>query len=210
MEVSFELDAESRADLGKGATRRLRKSGKIPAIIYGGSDAPKTIYLDHNDVEHKLEHEAFYSHTLTMNVDGKTSQVLLRDIQRHPFKSLIMHMDFLRVTQDQKIHTQVPLHFIGESESPAARAGSKFSHLMNEVEINCQVKNLPEFIELDLSSAEPEQIYHLSDLKLPEGVELRHFDDEHDHAVVAAEKPKGKSAADDAETNVSEEESSEN
>ena len=197
MEMSFEVAAEARTDVGTSATRRLRKTGKIPATIYGGNDNPQSITLDHNAMFHALENEAFYSHTLVIALDNKKTQVLLRDIQRHPFKQEIMHVDFLRVNDNQVIHTHVPLHFIGEEQSPAAKMGSKFSHLMVEIEVTCMVKNLPEFVEIDLSKAEVEQIFHLSDLILPEGVSLRSFDEEHNHTVVIAEKPKSATVEED-------------
>lgn len=198
MEMSFEVAAEARTDLGTSATRRLRKTGKFPAVIYGGSQDALPITLDHNTMIHALENEAFYSHSLIVSLDNEETQVLLRDIQRHPFRQEIMHMDFLRVDDNQTIHTNVPLHFVGEDQSPAAKVGSKFSHLMVEIEINCMVKNLPEFVEVDLSGAEAEQIFHLSDLVLPEGVTLRSFDEDHNHAVVIAEKPKAAQEDDDA------------
>lgn len=195
----FTLDAEVRTDLGKGASRRLRHSNKVPAILYGADQAPVSLTLAHNKVFRAQEEEAFYSHVLTLNVDGKPVQCLIKDMQRHPFKAMIMHMDFLRVDATHVIHTNVPVHFTNEEK--VVKAGGVIAHHINEINITCLPNNLPEFIEVDLSALEVGQTLHLSDVKLPTGVtsvELVKGAD-HDHAVVTANTPKGASAA-DAET----------
>lgn len=166
----FTLDAEVRTDLGKGASRRLRHAGKVPAIIYGGSEEPQSITLPHNKVFQAQEFEAFYSHVLTLNVDGKPVEALLKDVQRHPFKPIIMHCDFQRVIAGQKVHTQVPLHFINEANNSAIKGGGVAEHQATEIEVTCLPTALPEFIEVDVENVELGQTLHLSDITLPEGV----------------------------------------
>jgi large subunit ribosomal protein L25 len=172
MSDQFELSAELREDLGKGASRRLRRNGKVPAIIYGGSSAPANLTLAHNEVQHALENEAFYSHILTVKVDGKPERAVLKDVQRHPAKALIMHLDFQRVDEKAKLHMNVPVHFINEDQAPGVKEGGLVTHNITEVEITCLPKDLPEFLEADLSGLDVDGILHLSDLKVPEGVEL--------------------------------------
>ena len=164
----FELEAESRSDKGKGASRRLRRDGMVPAVIYGGSEEPQSIKLVHSEILKRLEHEAFYSHILTVNVDGKSSKTILRDMQRHPAKPVIMHMDFMRVDENKPIRVHVPLHFIGADVAPGAKAGGLISHDMVEVALEVLPKHLPEYIEVDISAMDIGDSLHLSDLKLPE------------------------------------------
>lgn len=173
MSIDFTLDAESRSDLGKGASRRLRRTGRVPAIIYGAGVEAESISLEHHKVMHDLENEAFYSHVLTLNVSGKQQNVILRDIQRHPAKPIIMHMDFLRVSDDQEISIHVPLHFIGEDVCHGVKMeGGQISHQMIEVEVTCLPKHIPEFIEVDVSELHIGDSIHLSDIKVPEGIAL--------------------------------------
>ncbi len=173
MSIDFTLDAESRSDLGKGASRRLRRTGRVPAIIYGAGVEAESISLEHNKVMHDLENEAFYSHVLTLNVSGKQQNVILRDIQRHPAKPIIMHMDFLRVSDDQEISIHVPLHFIGEDVCHGVKMeGGQISHQMIEVEVTCLPKHIPEFIEVDVTELRIGDSIHLSDIKVPEGISL--------------------------------------
>jgi large subunit ribosomal protein L25 len=203
----FNLDAKIRTDLGKGASRRLRHADLVPAIVYGGEEAPLSITLEHNKVIQAQEFEAFYSHVLTLNVDGKSVEVLLKDVQRHPYKPKIMHMDFQRVIAGQDVHTSVPLHFVNEASSAAVKGGGVAEHHVTEVEITCLPKDLPEFIEVDMANIELGQTLHLSDLTLPAGVssvELAKGDDAHDLAVVTVKPPKG-GAADEAEEDAAEE-----
>ena len=168
----FELEAESRSDMGKGASRRLRRDGKVPAVIYGGGEDPQSITLVHSEMLKRLDHEAFYSHILTVNVDGKPGNAVLRDMQRHPAKPIVMHMDFQRVDENKPIRVHVPLHFIGEDVAPGAKAGGLITHELIEVALDVLPRNLPEFIEVDVSALEVGESLHLSDLPLPEGGSL--------------------------------------
>ncbi len=168
----FELEAESRSDMGKGASRRLRRDGKVPAVIYGGGGDPQSITLVHSEILKRLDHEAFYSHILTVSVDGKPGNAVLRDMQRHPAKPVIMHMDFQRVDESKPIRVHVPLHFIGEDVAPGAKAGGLITHELIEVALDVLPRHLPEFIDVDVSGLEVGESLHLSDLPLPEGGSL--------------------------------------
>ncbi len=173
MSVEFELSAESRDGQGKGASRRLRRQGRLPAVIYGGGAEPQSISLEHREVAHQLKHEGFYSHILTVKLDGTDQQVVLRDLQRHPYKPQIMHMDLQRVTADEELTVRVPLHFVNESTAVGVKEqGGVVSHLMIDVEIACLPRHLPEFIEVDLAQLGMGESIHLSELKLPEGVSI--------------------------------------
>ena len=164
--VAFE-----RPKQGSGASRRLRNAGKTPGIIYGGEDAPQLIELDHNALWHALKKEAFHASVLEMEVAGKTSKVLVRDVQYHPYKQLVLHIDFQRVSSKQKVHIKVPLHFKGEELSDAVKLEHCLvSHILNEIEVSCLPANLPEFIEVDLSTVTKGQTIHLSNITLPKGV----------------------------------------
>ena len=164
--------ATTRNAQGTGASRRLRRAGKVPGIVYGSGDAPVNIELDHNNLFHALRKEAFHSSILDLEVDGKgSSNVLLRDVQMHPFKQQVLHIDFQRVAANQKIHVRVPLHFINAEVSPAVKLSSNVvSHVMNDIEVVCLPVDLPEFIEIDLSNLEANGTIHVSDMKLPSGV----------------------------------------
>lgn len=172
MAISFELNAESRTDTGKGASRRLRRTGKIPAIMYGGNKDPESLTLNHNEVIRNLENEAFYSHILTVNVGGSKTRAVLRDLQRHPSKPFVQHMDLQRVSEAEKLRMNVPLHFIGEEDAPGVKAGGMVSHEIIEVEIECLPRDLPEYVEVDVSGLDIGDSLHLSDLKMPEGAVL--------------------------------------
>lgn len=193
MSVNFDVIAQPRATAGKGASRRLRRSGQVPAVVYGGHAEPTSIEILHNTVWLASAHEWFYSSILDLNVDGQVQQVILRDMQRHPVKPLIMHMDFLRVSADELIRVRVPLHFLNQETSPAGKAGGVvITHEVNEVEVSCLPGNLPEFIEVDLVALKAGDTLHLSDIKLPAGVtvpELK-LGKEHDVAVVIARQSK--------------------
>ncbi len=184
--VAFERQLQ-----GTGASRRLRRAGKVPGIIYGGSAAPQMIELDHNALFHALKKEQFHSSVLEMEVAGKTSQVLLRDYQMHPYKPLVLHIDFQRVDAAHKISMKVPLHFVGAENSPAVKLSHGLvNHVMNEVEVSCLPKDLPEFIEVDLSGLTLHSSVHVNDLKLPKGVTvLTHGVD--NPAVVTVSPPAG-------------------
>ena len=193
MATIHEIPAETRKDEGKGASRRLRTTGKVPAIVYGSTDAPASIQLEHNTVWLASQHEWFYSAILDLKLDGKTQKVLLRDMQRHPFKAQLLHLDFQRVDENKAIRIRVPLHFLNQETSPAGKmAGVLISHAMNDVEISCLPKDLPEHIEVDLSELKVGDIIHLSALKLPKGVEIPELrlGKEHDSAVVTAQEMK--------------------
>ncbi|MGD8619941.1 MAG: 50S ribosomal protein L25/general stress protein Ctc [Gammaproteobacteria bacterium] len=181
MAISFELNAESRTDTGKGASRRLRQAGKVPAIIYGGNKDPEALTLSHNELLRNLEHEAFYSHVLTIKTGGGMTSAILRDLQRHPSKPLILHVDLQRVSAGEKLKTQVPLHIIGEDTSIGVKAGGLVSHEQTEVEVECLPKDLPEFIDVDISGLAVGETLHLSDLQVPEGVTLLELERGEDH-----------------------------
>jgi len=202
MSNEFTLNASVRQDTGKGASRRLRRLATlVPGIIYGGSKQPQNIAVTQKDLAKALENEAFYSHIITLNVDGSQEQVILRDLQRHPAKPVLLHVDFQRVTANQKLHTKVPLHFINEDTCIGVKQqGGVIGHSLTELDIQCLPADLPEFIEVDMIDVSIEQIVHISDLKLPKGVEsvalLQGTD--HDLPVAAVHKPRGASS-DDAE-----------
>ncbi len=205
MSLDFTFDAEPRSDLGKGASRRLRKSGKIPAVIYGGGEDPVSVTLDHDSFMHNLEQEAFYSHILTVNVGKKKQKTILRDLQRHPYRPTVLHVDLLRVREDTAINVHVPLHFINEDICHGVKMeGGVISHNFVELEIICLPKDLPEFIEVDVADLKLNETIHLSEVKVPEGVtivELAHGEG-HDHVVVSVHV---KRAVEEEEPVVSEE-----
>ena len=201
MAKTHEIKVERRTDEGKGASRRLRHAAKIPAIVYGGELKPVSIQIDHEAIWLASQHEWFYSSILDLSLGGDIQKVLLRDMQRHPFKQQIMHLDFQRVNENEALRTAVPLHFIGEETSPAGKSSEVVvTHEQNEVVVECLPKDLPEFIEVDLSTLEVGQIVHLSDLKLPNGVSIPELKlgKEHDIAVVSAKHGKEEAEADAA------------
>lgn len=171
--MQIEIDANNRAMQGKGASRRLRRAGKVPGIVYGGEGQAQSIELDHNNLFHKLKLEAFHASILSLNLDGKKEQVLLRDVQMHPFKQQVLHVDFQRVDKNKKIHMKVPIHFINADIAPGVKlSGGLISHVLTEIDISCLPKDLPEFITADLSEMTAGSTLHLKDLKLPKGVEI--------------------------------------
>ncbi|HDZ39554.1 MAG TPA: 50S ribosomal protein L25/general stress protein Ctc [Marinobacter sp.] len=195
MSQDFVIEAFPRDDKGRGASRRLRREErKIPAIIYGAGKEATPISIWHNELKKALENEAFFSHILTIDLNGKKESVIMKDLQRHPYKLLLTHADFQRVEKDQEIFVHVPLHLVNEDSAPAIKTfGGVAFRLMTEVEVACLPRNLPEYIEIDMIDVEMDQIVHMSDLKLPKGVRipaLQH-DGEHDQAVVSVSKPKG-------------------
>ena len=190
----FVLEASPREDVGKGASRRLRRvSGTIPAIIYGADKEPTPITLQHKDILHAVENEAFFSHIITLKLGGQQESVVIKDLHRHPAKPYILHADFLRVSADHAITVKVPLHFINEDKAAGVKqGGGVINHLMNEMDVSCLPKDLPEFIEVDVLNLEIGDSLHISDLKLPEGVQsvdLQHGE-ESDLAVVTIFKPR--------------------
>lgn len=187
------ISATGREAAGKGASRRLRRAASIPAVLYGGNAAPQSIQLEHEKTWLASQNEWFYSSILDMELDGKVQKVLLRDMQRHPYKQIIMHLDFQRVDENQALRVKVPLHFLNQEKSPAGKtAGVLILHELNEIEVSCLPKNLPEFIEIDLSALAIGDIVHLSEIKLPTGVEIPEvkLGKEHDVAVVIAKHGK--------------------
>jgi large subunit ribosomal protein L25 len=186
---THEIKAQSRKDEGKGASRRLRHAGFVPAVVYGAGQDPQSIQIEHNTILLAAKHEWFFSSVLDLNVDGKTQKVLVRDWQKHPFKQLMMHMDFLRINENAAVRVNVPLHFLNQESSPAGKmSGVVVSHNLTEVEVSCLPKDLPEFIEVDLGALNPGDIVHLSELKLPANVDIPalHLGEAHDIAVVTA------------------------
>ncbi len=186
---THEIKAQSRKDEGKGASRRLRHANFVPAVVYGAGQPPESIQIVHNTILLAAKHEWFFSSVLDLNVDGKVQKVLVRDWQKHPYKQLMMHMDFLRVNENEAVRVSVPLHFLNQEQSPADKtSGVVVSHNLTEVEISCLPKDLPEFIEVDLVALKPGDIVHLSELKLPANVEIvaLHLGENHDIAVVTA------------------------
>ncbi|MHB2249786.1 50S ribosomal protein L25/general stress protein Ctc [Pseudomonas fitomaticsae] len=175
----FTLNAEARSDLGKGASRRLRRlAALVPAVVYGGDKAPESISMLAKEVAKLLENEAAYSHVIELNVGGTKQNVIIKALQRHPAKGHVMHADFVRVVAGKKLTAIVPVHFI--NEAAPVKKGGEISHVVAEIEVSCEAKDLPEFIEVDLANAEIGTIVHLSDLKAPKGVEfvaLAHGDD---------------------------------
>src|SRR5690242_3639060 len=193
MAISFNLNAELRTDQGKGASRRLRRLGRVPGILYGAGEGAVQLSFNHNEVQNSLAHEAFYSHILKIKVGNEEHQAIIKDLQRHPAKPVIMHLDFLRVKDHIEIRVHVPLHFKNEKEAVGVKQqGGVVSHNMIEVEIACLPRFLPEFIEVDVLNLELNHALHLSDLKLPEGVRIVQlaYGEEHDLPVVSVHHPR--------------------
>jgi len=193
MAKTHAINVEKRNDEGKGASRRLRRAGFVPAIVYGGEVKPVSIQLQHKDVWMASQNEWFYSSILDLSLGGDVQKVLLRDMQRHPFKQLVLHLDFQRVNENEAIRVRVPLHFLNQEKSPAGKtSGVVITHEMNDVEISCLPKDLPEYLEVDLGEIGVGDIVHLSEIKLPAGVEIPElrFGKEHDHAVAVAKEIK--------------------
>ncbi|NIV18710.1 MAG: 50S ribosomal protein L25/general stress protein Ctc [Woeseiaceae bacterium] len=173
MAKDFDLVADIREDAGKGSSRRLRREGKVPAIIYGAGRPPRALVFDHNRVIQQLENEKFYSSVLNIKVGDKSQAAILKDVQRHPSRRVVMHMDFQRIVEDQVIRMNVPIHFVGGDDCPGVRAGGgKVSQLRSDVEIICLPKDLPEYLELDISGLELDAYMYMSDVPVPEGVEI--------------------------------------
>ena len=187
----FEVRAQARDELGKGAMRRLRRTGGVPGIIYGGEVPVQTITLRDNELRKQTATEAFFSHILTISLDGKKTQAVVKAMQRHPATYEITHVDFMRINAAEKLTMRVPLHFINEELAPGRKAGGVFSHLLNDLEINCLPGDLPEYIEVDLGALEIGDNVHLSHLVLPANVVMAHeiVDADHDHTVAMLQTP---------------------
>ena len=193
MSATFTLAAELRTDTGKGASRRLRYANRVPAIIYGSDKEPAMLTLKHDDIYHACEDEAFFSHILTIDYEGQSEQVIIKDMQRHPAKIQIMHADFQRIDADHALHVNVPIHFINEEMSVGVKAGGIISHEMTELEVSCLPKDLPEYIEVDMAALDMGDSIHISAIVLPEGVSsvILMQGDDHDQAIAAVHMPRG-------------------
>jgi len=191
MKESFELNAVVRTDMGKGASRRLRRTAVVPAIVYGGTNEPQTISIEQKELIRHLDNEAFYSHVLTMNLDGKPESVVLRDLQRHPYKAVILHADFMRIDNKTVLNMNVPLHFINEETAVGVKQeGGLVARLATDVEVSCLAKDLPEYIEVDLTELHLGESIHLSEVKVPNGVDLVALSHGNDLAIVSISKPR--------------------
>lgn len=202
----FELNCTVRTDLGKGASRRLRRlNNQIPAVLYGGGEDPVSLSIIHDDIFHATENEAFFSHIITLNIGKDKQQAVIKDLQRHPAKPFIMHADFQRVRADVEITVNVPLHFINDEKCVGVKQeGGNLLRNMNELEISCLPKDLPEYIEVDVIDLDIGDSLHISDIKLPAGVtsvELSHGE-EHDLPVVAVQAPRSEAEVEEAEGEV--------
>jgi len=191
MKQNFTVIAETRADEGKGASRRLRREGKVPAVLYGGKDKAQSIAVSHNEMWKSLKVEAFYSHILTLTLDGQSQQVVLKALQRHPVDETLIHIDFQRILADQVLRRAVPLHFKGADVAPGVKIGGGIvEHHLNQVDVECLPKDLPEYLEIDLSGLELNDVVHLSQIKLPEGVSLAELKHGNDQSVVVIHLPR--------------------
>lgn len=201
MSDHFNLSALARTEEGKGASRRLRKQNLVPAVIYGGKEEPTSISLRMNELVKALEFEAFFSHILTLDVNGKEEQVVIKDLQRHPAKNFPMHADFMRIVKGQAITVSVPLHYVGTKACPGIKAGGVLDTIAVDVEISTLPSKLPEYLEVDVSKLEKGEALHLSDIQPPEGVSivaLSHGED-HDQAICIIQIPRGPKSDVDAE-----------
>ena len=204
MSNDFTLSAEVRSDYGKGASRRLRKTNKFPGIIYGGGGNPTPITLDHNEIINNLQNEAFFSQILTVKIDGSDEKAIIKDIQRHPYKQRILHMDFMRVRMDEAISVRVPLHYLNEETCHGVKTeGGAINKIENDVGVSCLPGDLPEYIEVDLIDLKLGESLHLSDVKLPEGVTSTDYvegDEDHDRAIVSVFLPRAAAEEDEGTT----------
>ena len=194
MSDEFLLHAQARTDAGKGASRRLRRlQDLVPAIVYGGEKPPQPISISHKDFARALQNEAFYSHIVSLDIDGAAEDVIIKDLQRHPARPRIMHADFFRIEKNKKIVVNVPLHFINEDKCVGVKLhGGVISHNETEIEISCLPADLPEYVEVDMAAVDIGDNIHLSDLRLPAGTEsvaLSHGE-EHDLFVASVAVPK--------------------
>ena len=205
MSEAIILNAVMRKDVGKGASRRLRHEDKVPAIIYGGEAEPVQVTLEGRAVRRALDAESFYSQIITLEIEGAAQQVILKDVQRHPAKEFAMHMDFLRVDATHAVTTHVPLHFLNEDTCVGVKAGGAINHARVEVEVKCLPADLPEFIEVDMAEVELGAHLHLSDLNLPEGVQLVALLQSEGHDLDVASVQKTRGAAEESEEEASEE-----
>jgi len=189
--VRFELEAQGREGSGRAQSRRLRRQGRVPAIIYGADRAPTAITLDHDDLMHKMERRAFYTSILTLKVGGESNAVVVKDVQRHPSKRELLHLDFQRIVEDEAITLHVPIRFVGEQNARGVKEqGGAIEHTLTDVEISCLPRHLPEYLELDVTNLGLNEILHLSDIPLPEGVTSVALAHGQDQPVVAIHPPR--------------------
>ena len=189
--MDFELAAEAREASGRTGSRRLRRSGKVPAVVYGGGQPPSSVTLDHDSLSHQMAHESFYTSILTLKVGKASESVVVKEVQRHPYRQQIMHLDLQRVRADEEITLHVPIHFLNEETAVGVKTqGGVVEHLMSDVEVTCLPKDLPEFIAVDVADVTLDQILHLSDLKLPDGVTIAALEHGSDNAVFAIHAPR--------------------
>jgi len=197
--MAIEVNATARSMQGKGASRRLRHAAKVPGVVYGGGQDAQSIEVDHKQIKQQLKMEAFHASILTLNLAGQKQQVLLRDYQMHPWRLDVMHVDFQRVAADRKIHMKVPLHFMNQETAPGVKTGGgTVSHIFSEIEISCLPADLPEYIEVDIGEMQAGQSLHLSDLKLPQGVESVQMRGGDDLVVVTIQVPRVEAAVEEA------------
>ena len=188
--MEFELTGEARSDLGRGGCRRLRRSGRIPAIVYGGGEEPQAVSLGQNELFHEMDRDGFHTNILTLRI-GKTSEsVVVKAVQRHPSRPQILHLDFQRIVADQAITLNVPIHFVGEEDAAGVKEGGDVQRLLTDVEITCLPRHLPDNLEIDISELALGQLLHLSDVQLPEGVSCVALDHGQDQPVVAIALPR--------------------
>lgn len=191
MSEEFNLIAEMRDDQGKGASRRLRRQGMVPAVIYGAGRDPRNLMFDHNKVLRQLEDPSFYSSILNVKVGEKSRAAIVKDIQRHPSKKQIIHIDLQRIVEDEQIKMQIPIHYLGEEDAVGVKiGGGTVTKIMTELEISCLPKDLPEFLEVDISELELDQMLNVSDISLPKGVEISDIIKEQDQAIVSIQEIK--------------------
>lgn len=197
--MQIEINASKREGKGTGASRRLRRAGSVPGVVYGADKDAVPVQFDHKELFLQFRHEAFHASILTLNLDGKKEQVLLRDYQLHPVRNTIQHIDFQRVSATEKIHVKVPFHFVNEDSAPGVKLGGGLvAHILTEVDVSCLPKDLPEFIEVDLINLEVGHSIHLSEVKVPAGVEFVQLTHGNDAAVVSISKPRGGAAEEEA------------
>jgi large subunit ribosomal protein L25 len=192
MSTTIELTADARVNTGKAHTRRMRRlEGMVPAVVYGAGKGPESIMLSHKDFMVAAQNEAIYAQILSLNISGKKEKVVLKALQRHPYKPVIMHIDFLRINAKEKITMNVPLHYINEDSAPGVKASGVISHLMTELEIRCLPSDLPEFVEVDMATLEMDASLHISDIPLPKGVELTfELGDDNNQPIASIHKPR--------------------
>jgi len=191
MSDNIQLNAEPRADSGKGASRRLRRTGLVPAVVYGGDGSPQSISLVHNEFNHELENEAIYTQLIDLNIGQESEEVILRDLQRHPFKNRILHADFFRIDKKKPIHVVVPIHAVNTEDCIGVRLdGGMLTQVATEIEVICLPKNLPEYLEVDVAELHLGETLHLSEIKMPEGVEIvaLTYGEDHDSGVISVVK----------------------